>query len=60
MTIGAPQQLSIPNTKIRTTSTAVHKARDGAWQMDHLLRYLSVTIGPLQQFSILDIKIGQT
>jgi hypothetical protein len=36
MTIGAPQQLPILNTKIKTTSTVVHKAKYENWQLDHL------------------------
>jgi hypothetical protein len=41
MTIGAPQQFSILNTKTRTTSTVVHKANYENWQLDHILMSLS-------------------
>jgi hypothetical protein len=60
VTIGAPQQFSVLNTKIRTTSAVVHKARDGDRKLDHLFRCLSMTIGAPQQLSILNTKIRTT
>jgi hypothetical protein len=44
VTIGAPQQFSRLSTKIRETSTVVHKAKYEDWQLDPLLRRLSMTI----------------
>jgi hypothetical protein len=61
VTICAPQQFSVLYTRIRTTSTGVHEAKDGDWKLGHLYRRsLSMTIGTSQQLSILNTKIRTT
>jgi hypothetical protein len=60
VTINAPQQFSILNTKIRTTSTVIHIAKYEDLKLDHLSLSLSATIGAPQQFSILKTKTRTT